>query len=150
MKSLTFLSGFLVFTLFFSCHKVNLCGLEQDIKLGPIEEVLDLNCTIGSTNNRVIRSAEAFQDLFGELSCQGEIPSIDFSQFTLLGQFGGATGCERYFSRRLLIDDGAQKYIYTVRVSECGGCEPFVTQWHWVLVPVLPEEYSVEFVFETA
>lgn len=149
MKTFGTLILIFVLSLTFSCHKVNLCGLEQDVKLGSIEQVLALDCFIGGANQQIIRSDEELQALFVNRPCQGEVPDIDFSKYTLLGQFGGASGCERFYSRNVQIRENEERYIFTVRVSECGGCEPFETRWHWVLVPILPESYSVSFEFET-
>jgi len=149
MKTIVTLSLVLFLSLIFSCHKVNLCGLEQDVTLGSIEQILSLDCFIGGANQQIIRSDEELQSLFVNRPCEGEIPAIDFSKYTLLGQFGGASGCERFYSRNVQIRENEEKYIFSVRVSECGGCEPFETRWHWVLVPILPESYSVSFEFET-
>ncbi|MEZ5045066.1 MAG: hypothetical protein R2828_34535 [Saprospiraceae bacterium] len=148
MNRTSFLSLLLFFIIFSSCHKVDLCHLQGDIQIGQIEEVLSLDCTLFGANDQIIRTEEELLNLFGDLPCQGDLPSIDFSQFTLLGQYGGASGCQRYFTRQLYIKHGAKNYTFTVKVSECGGCEPFATQWHWVLVPTLPEDYTVEFVFQ--
>lgn len=149
MKTIGALAFLLILSMTFSCHKVNLCGLEQDVTLGDIEELLDLNCFVGGENEQIIRSTEELEALFANRPCEGTLPSIDFSQFTLLGQFGGATGCERFYSRRVTINENQRKYNFLVRVSECGGCEPWEMRWHWVLVPILPEDYSVSFEFET-
>lgn len=149
MKTIAFFSSLFLVCLFFSCKETNLCKLEQDETSGQIEEVLGLDCSIGGPNNLVIRSEEAFQSLFNTTPCQGDLPTIDFSQHSILGQFGGATGCERFYSRAVQVKENTQEYIFTVTVSECGGCEPFDTRWHWVLVPFIPEGYTVSFVFET-
>ncbi len=149
MKTISALAFLLILGMTFSCDKANLCGLEQDVTLGDIEELLDLNCFVGGENQQIIRSTEALEALFTDRPCEGTVPSIDFSQYTLLGQFGGATGCERFYSRRVTINENQRKYNFLVRVSECGGCEPWEMRWHWVLVPILPEDYSVSFEFET-
>lgn len=149
MKTIAFFSSLLLVCLFYSCKENDLCQLKQDETYGSIEEVLDLDCAVGEPNNLVIRSEEAFQSLFNTTPCNGELPTIDFSQYSILGQFGGATGCERFYSRSVQVKENTQEYIFTVTVSECGGCEPFEMRWHWVLVPVIPEGYSVSFVFET-
>ncbi|MBX2874241.1 MAG: hypothetical protein KTR30_19130 [Saprospiraceae bacterium] len=149
METIRTLALLSIFTLTFSCHKANLCGLEQDVTLGDIEEVLDLSCFVGGANEQIIRSPEELEALFANRPCEGAAPSIDFSQYSLLGQFGGATGCERFYSRKVSINENQRKYTFLVRVSECGGCEPFDMRWHWVLVPILPEDYSVTFEFET-
>ena len=149
MKTIKTLAFLLTLSLAFSCNKVNLCGLEQDVTLGDIEEVLDLNCFVEGENQQIIRSTEELEALFANRPCEGTAPNIDFSQFTLLGQYGGATGCERFYSRSVSINENQRKYNFRVRVSECGGCEPWEVRWHWVLVPVLPEDYSVNFELET-
>lgn len=149
MKTIGTLAFLCILTMTFSCDKVNLCGLEQDVTLGDIEEVLDLNCFVGGSNQQIIRSTEELEALFADRPCEGTAPNIDFSQFTLLGQFGGATGCERFYSRSVTIKENQGLYNFRVRVSECGGCEPWEMRWHWVLVPILPEDYSVNFEFET-
>lgn len=149
MKTIGTLAALLLLLSFFSCHKESLCDSEQDVTAGDIEQLLVLDCFVAGSNQQVIRSTEELQDLFSLLPCAGEIPTIDFSQYTLLGQSGGASGCKRFYDRSVLIKDSQKQYIFSVKVSECGGCEPFELRWHWVLVPVLPEDYSVNFEFTT-
>ena len=38
-----------------------------------------------------------------------------------------------------------KKIVYTVTVHQCGGCEKNNTSWNWVLVPKIPEDYTIEF-----
>lgn len=72
-------------------------------------------------------------------------PTIDFSQYTLIGTFRDASGCSQEFIKHLYIDDINKKYIYSVQVEEEGGCLPYVVSMNWILVPKLPNDYTVEF-----
>lgn len=149
MKTIGTFACLLAMISIFSCHKVNLCGLERDITSGSIEQLLTLDCFVGGANQQIIRTTEELQSLFADRPCEGEIPDIDFTQYTLLGQYGSATGCQRFYNRNVRIRESEKTYIFSVKVSECGGCEPLELRWHWVLVPVLPEDYTVTFEFET-
>ena len=73
------------------------------------------------------------------------MPSIDFSQYTLLGKYTQGGGCSINFARKVYIDDTNKKIIYSVRVIEEGACEMLGMSMNWALVPKIPSDYIVEF-----
>jgi hypothetical protein len=73
--------------------------------------------------------------------------SIDFNKYTLLGKYA-SEGCEVTFQRNVTKNDSEKKYYYKIIVHQCGLC---LTNWesmNWVLVPKIPDDYSVEFEVE--
>ncbi|MDR1737671.1 MAG: hypothetical protein LBR66_02470 [Candidatus Symbiothrix sp.] len=45
-------------------------------------------------------------------------------------------------------DDVLKQYIYTINVVQCGNCESRDASMNWVLVPKIPDDYTVRFVVE--
>jgi hypothetical protein len=130
-----------------SCHHqeiIDLCGVQQDINVGLIEEVLDIRCPYVEGETYVIEDQAAYEEIVGSCT-EEELPAIDFDRHTLLGLTTGATGCDRYYWRSVYAQPGRQRYLYTVEITECGGCEPWVVRTHWVVVPKVPDEYDVKF-----
>ena len=115
----------------------------------------DFNCYESISEEKVvINDQNTFQELLDTTfqnngSCDTtNLPSIDFTQYTLLGTFRDASGCTQEFIKNLYIDEDNQKYVYNVTVEEEGGCLPYVTSMNWILAPKLPEGYTVEFLEE--
>jgi hypothetical protein len=75
-------------------------------------------------------------------------PSIDFSEYTLLGVYASGGGCDIQFIRRVEERPDAGKYTYTIEVRECGMCDMLRYSMNWVLVPKLPDGWMVEFSIE--
>ena len=74
-------------------------------------------------------------------------PDLDFNEVTLLSQKTKASGCTRTYLRSVTnAEDG---YLYRVVVRECGGCEPLITQWHWVTIPKIEPRSKVFFETKT-
>lgn len=72
---------------------------------------------------------------------------IDFETHTLLGfQVGGT--CQVSYNRNVTEDIKNKKYIYSINVNECGDCKLFNFSMNWVLVPKLPDDWTVEFIEE--
>ena len=100
----------------------------------------------------VINDDSTFQSLALELrknyksECDSAVPeAIDFIKHTLLGMRTTGGGCSVDFFRKVTKDDAGKKYEYLVRVLECGICSKGFRSMNWVLVPKLPQGYSVEF-----
>jgi hypothetical protein len=71
-------------------------------------------------------------------------PDIDFNTNSLLGFW--ATGqCETKFIREVSANETDQKYVYEITVKECGTCKSERYDPNLVLVPKLPDGYSVDF-----
>ncbi len=73
---------------------------------------------------------------------------IDFSNYTLLGKYDPASGCEVIYSRNATRDDEAKKISYEIKVDQYGVCDCFHLSMNWVLIPKMPEDYNVEFSVE--
>lgn len=75
-------------------------------------------------------------------------PEIEFNTHSLLGFW--ATGrCETKFTREVSENETDKKYVYEIRVKECGACESERYDANLVLVPKLPAGYSVDFIIRT-
>lgn len=75
-------------------------------------------------------------------------PEIDFNTYTLLGariEGGGCSGPEIDLLEAI-IDAEQMKYVYRIHIIWHGSCEMALYGLVWVLVPRLPEGYTVEFV----
>lgn len=132
--------------LFFSCNESDLtlsCINRFDTDKGSIIESLDIACAPTGTSQQVIKSDSAYQKLL--TTCNESGPDIDFTQFSLLVYTTAASGCTRFYEREVSQEEATKRYVFTVRITECGGCEPWVTQTHWVKVPRLPDGYTVSF-----
>lgn len=96
----------------------------------------------------IINTDAEYQTLFDYKSsspiCEDfKLPSIDFSQYTLLGKY--TQGCSINFSRKVYKDDTNKKIVYSVRVIEEGACEKLGMSMNWALVQKIPSDYIVEF-----
>ncbi len=72
-------------------------------------------------------------------------PVIDFTKYTLLGKYATGGGCSIGYARNVSRDDAAKTYTYTVHVKGCGECAMAGISNNWVLVPRLPDGYTVKF-----
>lgn len=73
------------------------------------------------------------------------LTTIDFSKYSLLGYRKCGSGCETNFYKTVYQDDVNEKYIFEIRVESLGGCEPWICNMNWLLVPALPNGYFVDF-----
>lgn len=72
---------------------------------------------------------------------------IDFNQYTLLGKHASG-GCQVVFERNVTKDDVQKKYFYRIKVHQCGTCKKYMESMNWVLVPRIPDDYTVSFIVE--
>lgn len=147
MKIFTFLALLTLGCVVTSCEtdSDDLCAIKADINSGIIVESVEFTCWQGLSvgDEHLITTATDFQAASPD--CNDPAPTIDFDQFSVLGLTTGASGCERYYDRSVSKDDNAQEYRYRVTIIECGGCEPWAIQTHWVKVPRIPVGYTVRF-----
>ena len=73
--------------------------------------------------------------------------SIDFDQYTVLGKSASGT-CTAVFDRHVSRDTVAKKCTYRIKVYECGLCLRLWPDANLVLVPRIPEDYTVDFIVE--
>lgn len=152
MKCSSVYTLFLLIVLAFtsSCIKNKNCKLpEQIIGTGEIipnaiiyqpiitREMRDKEHIIQSDSQNV----HALQVSFDSGASYG---NIDFSQYTLLGKYANEA-CNVTFERDVSIDVAQKKYFYNITVLQCGKCKTNWESMNWVLVPKIPEDYTVEF-----
>lgn len=132
------------------------CEENFDTVGGIITSELDLGMCFSDVGaldpNYVINDSTAYQSLgilpVNTPECMGmTFPEIDFNAQTLLGLYADGT-CYVGFDRIVNRDDDLKRYTYTVGVNACGTCESLRFSMNWVLVPKLPEDYTVEFIVE--
>lgn len=100
----------------------------------------------------VIRDNAAYQSLgilpLNTTECMSMFfPDIDFETYSLLGLYADGA-CSASFDRIVEKDDNIKKYTYTIGVNTCGNCESLRFSMNWVLVPKLPDDYTVSFSVE--
>ena len=98
----------------------------------------------------IINSQEEYQSLLQFRPpvdfCQDfKLPSIDFSQFILLGKYTEGGGCSIDFVRKIYRDDVNKEVIYSIKVIEEGFCKKMGMSMNWALVPKIPSNYKVRF-----
>lgn len=98
----------------------------------------------------IINSDQEYQALLDYKSpsprCEDfQLPSIDFSQYTLLGKYAQGSGCSIDFVRKIYKDNSNNKIIYSIKVDEKGLCKKLGMSMNWVLIPKVPSDYTVEF-----
>jgi hypothetical protein len=54
--------------------------------------------------------------------------------------------CRVNFERNVSTDSINKKYIYSIKVNECGNCKTNYEHMNWVLVPKIPDNWTVEFI----
>ena len=73
------------------------------------------------------------------------LPAIDFTQYDLLGNAGGGY-CKISFHKELTADSAAKNYHYRLIVYSCSTYHPKgCSSYNWVLVPKLPQGWTVTF-----
>ncbi len=102
------------------------------------------------TDEFVIRSQEEYAMLTQYLSTAPDcanftLPSIDFSEKTLLGKYTTGTGCTIDFERHVYRNDDAKTVTYVITVIEEGNCEMLGMSMNWITIPKIPQDYKVIF-----
>lgn len=108
--------------------------LEEKLIINDAEDYRNFQNTISNARN---------------LSCKSvEFPSIDFSQKTLLGNWGQGSCAARSFEKVVLRDDSKKKVVYSVKVvnANIGACSgPGLNSLNFIAIPKIPENYKVVF-----
>lgn len=140
--------------LYTSC--VDDCEDTFDTSGGIISEVFsfgDCFSDVGALERQyVIKDNAAYQSLgilpVNTPECMSmTFPDIDFDTYSLLGLYADGA-CSTSFDRIVEKDENIKKYTYTVGVNTCGNCESLRFSMNWVLVPKLPDDYTVSFSVE--
>lgn len=74
-------------------------------------------------------------------------PDIDFNEYTLLG-FWTTGQCETKFIREVIKNETDKIYTYKIIVKDCGTCKSERYDANLVLVPEIPDDYTVDFIME--
>jgi len=132
-----------------SCSKNPKCSGE-DKNLGLIKSSFTIPCFPKTGQNTFIidndsNFTKTFTDtLIGYIPC--DLPIIDFNSNTLLGLYAEGQ-CEVKFIRNVTLSNDECQYFYKINVNECGSCKKLDCSYNWVIVPKLPDGWTV--VFET-
>jgi hypothetical protein len=114
-----------------------------------IKDSIDLLNILDSTCNRMY--SEGIIDSIEYNEYQSEVNlffrNINFDKHSLLG-FWITGKCEADFIREVLKDEENMKYIYSVKIKECGWCDRARIESNLVLIPKIEDNYSVEFKIE--
>lgn len=138
-----------------SCDKKE-CDLPADTNSGLIVSSFDIdnNCVRLDEfkDFYVIRTRQEYDSLkitkSSVDSCSTyNLNANDFEKYTLLG-FKESGTCQVSYSRKVIENFEDKKYIYSIVVNECGDCEKLSFSMNWVLVPKIPEAWTVEFLKE--
>lgn len=127
-------------------------GIIEPIAAGPNADCTDAAYPVDA--QWVIKSVDEYQQVsnrlqFSPTGCDSlTLASIDFDQYSVLSMAAEASGCTQQFCPRVETLAAEEKYRFTIKVIECGGCEPLVIQRFWVVVPRLPDTYTVDFVVQ--
>ncbi len=121
-----------------------------------IFEELDLQCLgTGGAREFVARTQAEYQHFIDTspdlhpnpfLPCVDyEFPVINFSQKTLLGRTITGGGCTSEVKKDVLRNDYEQTVIYSITTIFTGTCERAITDNNFILVPKIPEDYTIKF-----
>lgn len=96
-------------------------------------------------NTFVIATEREYEAAFAGRCGDRPLPDLDFQHYTLLGYPGMEGGCRVEFIPRIHKDPAAMAYVYELGAVVYGTCKMLNMRENWVLVPRLPEGYTVEF-----
>jgi hypothetical protein len=139
------LAVLLTLTLSFSCSKEEEQCTAVIENSGIIVNTVDIaDCsTPFYIGNFVIDSSTELDSVL-QLNSSCQKPEIDFTQYTLLGRYAYAQ-CTGSYLREVTKDTTNKRYNFTITVESCGSCDCLSQNMNWVLVPKLPENYTVRF-----
>ena len=149
MKTITKYLSLLIVLIFLSnCSASPICW-GKDKNKGIIESSTDFElCNCEFDEKEYLIDSDALLDSLFNIenlqSYQCEKPDIDFTKYTLLGQYASG-GCEVKYIREVEKDENNKQYVYTIKVRDCGTCKRMRVNWNWVLVPKLPNGWTVKF-----
>lgn len=100
--------------------------------------------------NFIINSQSEYEDLLKYKSFDSQcenfvLPSIDFSNKTLLGKYASGGGCKVEFLKKVYKDEKNKKIIFIIDIVEEGPCDMLEFNNNWILIPKIPSDYSVDF-----
>jgi len=96
------------------------------------------------TNNACIVKSIADFDTVHQAHCVPRPFEFDFTKYSILGNTI-TYGCHVRIIRELVIDHDIKQYQYTVKYKDGGICARLGIGFNMVIVPKIPEDYSVVF-----
>lgn len=146
-KQLVIALSVLLLGFYSSCSKSPKCWGGHKNK-GIIENSAQIVCEPFSIDLEfVIRDDSSYAKTFadpgtGLLTC--ELPAINFDNSSLLGYFGDGQ-CEVKFIREVTRDENEKNFHYYLIIKSCGACKKNSYSFNWVVVPRIPEDWTVTF-----
>ena len=139
--------------LFLAAILLSSCKDDYTLDLPVLDfEEISIQCYPSVTGTVITNDTDyqVFQDeKANDISCENaEFPTIDFTQYALVGIQRNA-GCRignRYFNA--YHDETNRKYIIQAITEDEGKCLALVLDRYWALIPIIPSDYTVEFVEE--
>jgi len=129
---------------FYSCNKDEETCESIIENEGIIVESINFQCDEPFySGNFVVDSNDELDSLMNQNSGCNQ-PEIDFAKYTLLGRYAHTSGIGSYY-RNVVEDTANLRYNYSITVENCGTCDCLSQNMNWVLVPKLPENWSVKF-----
>ncbi len=153
-KTVAFISLFsaliLVVTLA-SCKKA--CNFPDNVDSGAIVQDVIIypnsgGITASMTGDYVIDANSPYADQFEvRYTPTSDRTNVNYSQYNIIGYPMNVT-CDATFERSVEIIDSLSLVRYSITVYECTSqkCNETRTVENFVLVPVLPSSYSVEYI----
>ena len=115
----------------------------DDKNEGLIKEMVDMNCWPLNEDDGegIFRNEKEYRAAF-DTACV--LPEIDFSEFSLLFQ-QTTGGCYSKHKRNVEVIEGEKRVHFRIQVNNCGACKRMGVYNHWVLVPKVPDDFTVSF-----
>jgi len=155
MKNMLFLFICASFTVSISCSdkKIKSNSRPSSVKYNTSYSKYNILPCFGQIEgDYVIKTQDEFQAIAEQMleknvmaNCKiSDLPTIDFTNYNLLGTHQCGSGCETYFNKSLFVEEDNVLH-YSVAVREVGNCEPWRCSMNWILVDRLPEKMEVKF-----
>lgn len=152
MKTKTFLIILLLIGIFWSCERQ--CILPKE-EIGTGEIIANAKINTANKHLSDISQEEAGKCIQSEAQNIDNLQvsfddgvhyqAIDFSKYSVLEKEIRAGGCSAVCERNVSKDTKNKKIVYTITVHQCGKCKMMIMNWNWVLVPKIPEDYTIEY-----
>ena len=141
-----------------SCSKSPACS-GDDVNKGIIEKYYNVHefpmCVeayVSENETLIIKNSAELSNItdsncynLPEAGYSSVPPDIDFSEYSLLG-FLTSGQCESKFIREVSKNESDKIYTYKIIVKVCGTCKSLRYDANLVLVPKIPDGYTVDFV----
>jgi hypothetical protein len=107
---------------------------------------------IGGYHEYVLRTQDEYQALIADanenfrVDCENYVfPTIDFSQYSLLGVSVQGGGCNYRVEKDVVRNDEHKHILYLINTTFIGMCKKSIYDNNFILVDAIPADYTVEF-----